>query len=370
MKHIVFLALTLTRGGAERVIANLCNEALSNEYRVSIVTCMNKPVGYELKPGIEHICIEKTSDVHYKNLGERFLKRRILLKKVLEECKPDVLLCFLPEPNFLALSLKKYFDFPMLISVRNDPAREYKNPVYRALMRVLYPKADGYIFQTKQAMEYFSFSKHIMDRACVIPNPLGREFVDYKRVPEENREKYIVNVGKLTGQKNQKLLIEAFSRIAGKFPDYQLHIYGEGDRREELEAFVQELSLKDRVVMPGNVSGLSEKIEAAALFVLSSDYEGMPNALMEAMAMGIPCISTNCPCGGSDYLIRNSENGILVPVDEAEELAEAMEKLLADRELADKLGSNAVGIVEKLNPDVIHEMWKEYIKQYIGELSK
>ena len=79
MKHIVFLALTLTRGGAERVIVNLCNEALSEKYRVSIITCMNKPVGYELKPGIEHICIEKTSYVHYKNLGERFLKRKTSL---------------------------------------------------------------------------------------------------------------------------------------------------------------------------------------------------------------------------------------------------------------------------------------------------
>ena len=167
MKHIVFLALTLTRGGAERVIANLCNEALSENYRVSIITCMNRPVGYKLKPGIEHICIEKTSDVHYKNLGDRFLKRRKLLKKVLEECKPDVLLCFLPEPNFLALSLKKQFNFPMIISVRNDPVKEYKNPVYQAIMRVLYPKADGYVFQTKQAMEYFSFSKSIMEKAEV-----------------------------------------------------------------------------------------------------------------------------------------------------------------------------------------------------------
>lgn len=365
MKHIVFLALTLTRGGAERVIANLCNEALLGGYRVSIITCMNKPVGYELKPGIEHICIEKTSDVHYKNLGERFLKRRKLLKAVLEECKPDVLLCFLPEPNFLALSLKKIFNFPMLISVRNDPAREYKNPVYRALMRVLYPKADGYIFQTKQAMEYFSFSKHIMDRACVIPNPLGREFIDYKRVPEENRENTIVNVGKFSGQKNQKLLLHAFSKIADKFPKYQLHIYGEGDKREELETLIKELHLEGRVKMPGNVSNLSEKIEAAALFALSSDYEGMPNALMEAMAMGIPCISTDCPCGGPDFLIQNGENGILVPVGDVQQMAAAMEKLLADRELADKLGSNAMGIVKKLHPDVVHKMWTEYIQRFL-----
>lgn len=365
MKHIVFLALTLTRGGAERVIANLCNEALSEKYRVSIITCMNKPVGYELKPGIEHICIEKTSDVHYKNLRERFLKRRKLLKKVLEECKPDVLLCFLPEPNFLALSLKKHFDFPMIISVRNDPVKEYKNPVYQAIMRILYPKADGYVFQTEQAKEYFSFSKKIMEKCCVIPNPLAREFMDYKRVPEENRRKAIVNVGKLSSQKNQTVLIQAFSKIKDMFPEYQLHIYGEGDKRNELESLVKDLEMQDRVILKGNVSELSKQIEDAALFVLSSDYEGMPNALMEAMAMGIPCVSTDCPCGGPEFLIQNGENGMLVPVGDVDKLAETMELLLQDRELADTMGHKATQITKTLHPDVVHENWNEYIMKYL-----
>lgn len=365
MKHIVFLALTLTRGGAERVIANLCNEALSKKYRVSIITCMNKPVGYELNPEIEHICIEKTSNVHYRNLGERFLKRRKLLKEVLEECKPDVLLCFLPEPNFLALSLKKYFSFPMIISVRNDPVREYKNPVYRALMRLLYPKADGYVFQTKQAMEYFSFSGHILEKGCVIPNPLAGEFVDYERVPEEKRRKVIVNVGKLSGQKNQRFLIQSYGKIASDFPEYKLHIYGEGDKRNELEALIEELGLQDRVKLQGNVSRLAKQIEDAALFVLSSDYEGMPNALMEAMAMGIPCISTDCPCGGPDFLIRDGENGRLVPVGDEDKLAGAMKELLEDRKKADAMGSRAMDIARTLQPDAVHSLWEEYILQYL-----
>lgn len=365
MKHIVFLALTLTRGGAERVIANLCNEALSEKYRVSIITCMNKPVGYELKPGIEHICIEKTSDVHYKNLGERFLKRRKLLKQVLEECKPDVLLCFLPEPNFLALSLKKHFHFPMIISVRNDPVKEYKNPVYQAIMRILYPKADGYVFQTEQAKEYFSFSKKIMEKCCVIPNPLAREFVDYKRVPEDKRKKVIVNVGKLSSQKNQTVLIQAFSKIKDKFSEYQLHIYGEGDKRKELESLVETLGMRNRVVFKGNVSGLAKQIEDAALFVLSSDYEGMPNALMESMAMGIPSISTDCPCGGPNFLIQDGENGMLVPVGDVDKLAETMEQLLQDRELADTMGCKAVEITKTLHPDVVHGNWENYIQKFL-----
>lgn len=365
MKHIVFLALTLTRGGAERVIANLCNEALSEKYRVSIITCMNRPVGYELKPGIEHICIEKTSDMHYRNLGERFLKRRKLLKQVLEECKPDVLLCFLPEPNFLALSLKKHFDFPMIISVRNDPVREYKNPVYQVLMRALYPKADGYVFQTTQAKEYFGFSKHIVEKSCVIPNPLGRTFVDYSPVEEEERKKIIVNVGKLSGQKNQRLLIKAFGKITDRYSEYVLHIYGEGDKRKELEELAVGLGLQDKIIFCGNVSELHKRIEDAAMFVLSSDYEGMPNALMEAMAMGIPCVSTDCPCGGPDYLIRDGENGLLVPVGNEDKLAEAMERLLADRVLAAQLGRSAVKISEILDPDVIHEQWENYIGQFL-----
>lgn len=365
MKHIVFLALTLTRGGAERVIANLCNEALSGKYRVSIITCMNRPVGYELNPEIEHICIEETSDIRYKNLGERFLKRRKRLKRILEECKPDVLLCFLPEPNFLALSLKKCFHFPMIISVRNDPVREYKNPVYQLIMRLLYPKADGYVFQTKQAMEYFSFSKHIMEKCEIIPNPLGRVFLNYPRIEEKNRAKKIVNVGKFSGQKNQTLLISAFSKIAHHFPEHVLTIYGEGDKRKELEELICEVQLEGRVELPGNVSELAERIKDAALFVLSSDYEGMPNALMEAMAMGIPCISTDCPCGGPNFLISDGENGLLVPVGEVEQLADAMTKMLTDRELADDMGKNAMDITKQLNPDLIHERWEKFILQYL-----
>ncbi len=365
MKHIAFFTLTLSRGGAERVIANLCNNALSGNYRVSIITCMNKPVGYELKPGIEHICIEKTSDIHYKNLGERFLNRRKLLKEVLEECKPDVLLCFLPEPNFLALSLKKHFKFPMIISVRNDPVREYKNPVYQAIMRVLYPKADGYVFQTKQAMDYFSFSKHIEEEGCVIPNPLGEEFINYTRLKEEERRKEIVNVGKLDAQKNQMMLIKAFAKIADKFPEYKLHVFGEGSKREELERTIKDYGLEGRIVLRGNVSDLPKQIEAAALFVLSSDYEGMPNALMEAMAMGIPSISTDCPCGGPDFLIQDGVNGLLVPVGDEEQTAEAIEKILADRAYADSLGTEATKITELLNPTEIHKKWEEYIIRFL-----
>lgn len=365
MKHIAFLTLTLTRGGAERVITNLCNDALVQDYKVSIITCMNKPIGYELHPDIEYICIEKTSDIHYSNLGERFLKRRRLLKVVLQECKPDVLLCFLPEPNFLALSIKKYFSFPMIISVRNDPVHEYHNPVYRMMMKYLYPKADGFVFQTKKAKTYFSFSKKIMERAYIIPNPLAKEYIGVDTVSEEERVEKIVNVGKLGEQKNQKLLLKAFAQIVDKYPQFNLEIYGEGDYLVELEQTVLDLGIAGKVYFRGNVSDLQTHIRNAAIFVMSSDYEGMPNALMEAMAMGIPCISTDCPCGGPAYLIEDHKNGILVPVGNVEKMVAAMEEMILNRDDASNMGMEAKRIQEKLNPVNIHQDWNKCIRKYI-----
>lgn len=365
MKHIVFLTLTLTRGGAERVIANLCNDSLIKNYKVSIITCLNKPIGYELDPAIEYICIEKTSNIHYANLAERFLKRRRALKEVLGKCKPDVLLCFLPEPNYLSLSLKKHFDFPIIISIRNDPAHEYQNRVYRLLMHYFYPKADGYVFQTEQAKEYFSFSSHIMEYSKVIPNPLSKEYLGMGACNEENRQKRIVNVGKLFTQKNQRLLICAFAKIASLYPDYYLDIYGQGSELENLEKLVSEKKITGRVCFKGNVPDISVQIYTSSLFVLSSDYEGMPNALMEAMAMGIPCISTDCPCGGSAFLIKDHVNGILVPVGDEQRLANAMSEMIQDRNKAMQMGIHATGIQEALASDKIHQEWEKYIQKYI-----
>ncbi|MGL5260452.1 MAG: glycosyltransferase [Lachnospiraceae bacterium] len=368
--HIACLLLTLGRGGAERVVANLCNDYLVKQGKVTIITCMKKEVGYTLDSKITHRCIEETSDASYSSLADRFLKRRRLLKRVLKDVNPDVLLCFLPEPNFLALSLKKSFPFPMIISVRNDPVREYGNVVYKSIMKMLYPKADGYVFQTKEAMEYFSFSKHILEKGKVIPNPLGKEYIGEIPCEMEKREPYIVNVGKLDEQKNQEILIRAFCPIAKKYPGMILKIYGEGILRSKLIRITRELDIASQVVFCGNKKNLKEDIKNSSLFVLTSDYEGMPNALMEAMALGLPVISTDCPCGGPAFLIEHTKNGILVPVGAKEELTLAMDKMLQDKKMANEMGKNACEIQYTLHPDIINRIWGSYITKVMKERSK
>lgn len=386
MKHIAFLTLSLSRGGAERVIASMCNEYLVDRYQITLITCMNRPLEYELDSRIRIHTLDAQPDQAKQNMAVRFLRRRTRLREILGEVSPDILLCFLPEPNMLACSLKlpkgfrNSLRFPVIISVRNDPVREYRSKVRYYMMKILYPKADGYVFQTGDAKKYFDFSTHIREKGVVIPNPLSRSFTNGDK--SQNREKRIVSVGSLSRQKNQRYLIEAFGQIHESFPDYVLEVYGEGSLKEELQTLVKEKHLDGAVLLKGSVPNVKEQIRNASLFVMASDYEGMPNALMEAMAVGLPVISTDCPCGGPKFLIQDGINGRLVPVcrketkeqaasrpqeelPESDLLVEAMKQLLSDRELAEHMADEAMKVREKLHPDVINKEWDHYITTYL-----
>ncbi|MDD6203098.1 MAG: glycosyltransferase [Lachnospiraceae bacterium] len=362
MKKIAFLTLSLMRGGAEGVIARLCNDYLAEKYQITIITCRNCKIEYQMDERIRVICIEK-QEASYRNMPERFLKRRSLLKGVLQEIEPDLLISFLPEPNFLALSLKKHFHFPMIISVRNDPKEEYKKGIYHMLMKYFYPKADGAVFQTEQAREYFKFAENLYKHSSVIENPLGNQFCYLK--PATEREKVIVNVGRLDYQKNQQMLMQAFAEMADEIPSYVLKIYGSGKLKETLQQQIVDSKMEQRIILCGNVADLKEQIQNAALFVLCSDYEGMPNSLMEAMAMGIPCIATDCPCGGPKYLIEDGVNGKLIPVNDKEELIRAVKQMLGDTQYSQRMAENAVERMKELYPEKIYAKWDTYIKNYL-----
>jgi len=364
VKHIVFFTLSMMRGGAEGVIARLCNDCFCKKYRITIVTCMNRPVEYKLDKNINLICLDEEGAV-YRNMGERFLKRRKRLQSQLDKIAPDLLISFLPEPNFLILSLKRRYPFPVIISVRNDPKIEYCNKIYNVLMRLLYPKADGYVFQTKEAGEYFAFSKHIADAMTIIPNPLGNDFLYLDKAI--TREPRIVHVGRLDSQKNQKMLLHACKDIFNTFPQYTLELYGDGRLRKELEQLRDELGLTDKVEFCGNVPELRNKIQNASLFVLSSDYEGMPNALMEAMAMGIPVVSTDCPCGGPGYLIEDGKLGKLVKPGKTEELSRAVIEVLDNPQRAEEMALHAIERMKEFYPEAIFPLWEEYIQSFLKE---
>ena len=262
------------------------------------------------------------------------------------------------------MSLRNKIKIPIIISVRNDPKVEYSSKLYYILMRILYREADGFIFQTNDAKSYFS--KDIQEKGIIIPNPINENFLNIDNEPRIKKENTIINVGRLAEQKNQKMLINAFKKLDEKYKDYRLKIFGEGNLRETLNNQINELGLNNRVLLEGETNHIKEELKKAKLFVLTSNYEGMPNALMEAMAVGLPVISTDCPCGGPKYLIQNNENGILIKTEDENELVDKMTTLLEQEDLAKKLGENAKNIVTKLNPKKIYSDWEKFILQILN----
>ena len=351
---ILFCLGSMKKGGAERVIANLSNEFIK-KYDIDIVVTSFEKSMYKLDPQINLFNLD--NDNKRYNIFLRTYRRIKKLKKILKSENPDIIVSLLPEPTFRIMILKIFLNIKTIISVRNDPNIEYNSIFKKFLVRILYFQADGFIFQTPDAQKWFP--KKIQKKSVVIPNPINKDFVC--KPYNGKREKTIVTVGRLEKQKNHKLLIRSFSEVLKKHDDYILKIYGSGTLKLELEKLIEKLNLKDSVKLMGEVSNIKEEIYKSALFVLSSDYEGMPNALMEAMALGLPCVSTNCPIGGPKYLINNKKNGILVNTNDNKELTQAINFLIENDSIARNIGYNANKICKELNPHKIYSEWEQYI---------
>lgn len=358
---ILFCLGSLNKGGAERVVTNLANYFIKKN-QVNIVITSSELPQYELNKKIGVYHLEENKKKY--NIILRNLKRLYKLNNIIKKLKPDVIISFLPEPSYRTLVLRPIRKIPTIISVRNDPNVEYKSKLNFFAMKILYPFADGFVFQTEDAKCYFD--KKIQDKSVIIPNSIKETFIQ-REIYKGKKEKTIINVGRLELQKNQELLIDAFNDIKEKFPDYNLCIYGEGTLEEKLKKKIKKMNLEGRVLLKGEVQKIEEKIEKASVFVLTSKYEGMPNALMEAMALGVPCVSTDCPCGGPRFLIKDGVNGILTKVNQKEDIVMGIEKILLDEDFANQISKNAIKIRDTLNPSVINLKWEKYIKKVTKE---
>lgn len=348
MRKIALYINTLGFGGAERVLCNLAKQLSQKGNEVILITSYASEKEYSCGETVRRICL---SDYRI----DRFIKRNICLTKrlrrVLQTEKPDILISFMAEPNYRAILASLGLKNKVMISIRNDPDREYPGVLNRIFAKCIFRLADGVVFQTKDARKWFPIS--IRKKSEIIFNQVDEAFYNTKPVlPRRD----IVTAGRLTAQKNHKMLIRAFAAIADRFSD-NLIVYGEGELRGELESLIAELHMEKRIFLPGITNNLSKEIASAKLFVLSSDYEGMPNALMEAMAMGIPCISTDCPCGGPRILFGELLADNLCACGDQEGLSRKMEKMMAQ---------NADGIKEKklseqFSSKIVFDKWEKYI---------
>lgn len=358
MKLTLFIN-SLYGGGAERVTCNLASYLAERGHEVDILTMSATEKSYELDKRVSIHTLLPLKD--RKNKIWNTLIRFPRLWKYLLTKKKDAYIVMLPETTLFLLMFRFLTKAKIIAAERADPA--VRSPMMQKWLRFYASKADGWVFQTKEAMAWYANSiTHCQAR--VIPNAINPIFIrdSYKG----KRKKEIVAAGRLTEQKNFALLISAFKKIADDFPEYTLTIYGQGEKENELKTLASDLRLSNRIHFPGNVQNIADKMEKAEMFVLSSNFEGMPNALMEAMALGLPCISTDCPVGGPRYLIENGVNGLLVPVKDVNKMAEAMRKLLIHVENANDMALEARKISTRLNPKQIYGEWEQYIHSIVN----
>lgn len=347
---IVFCS-NMNGGGAERVIAVLADELVNEGKEIYVIACLKETLQYDLDSQIKFIQIEGTKYAGYK--GTLFRLREY--RRVINSIKPDYVISF-GEMDLVAMYAGKIAGSKVILSERSDPKRKQGRLHRRILKNFFFCYADKVIFQTHYAKE--CYSKVIQKHGEVIPNPI------MPNLPEPyagERKKEIVSVGRIIKLKNYPMLIEAFAKFVKEYPEYCLSIYGEGVARAELQELIADRDLIEKVELHGFDKHVTEKIRCCNMYVSTSNCEGMPNAVAEAMGMGIPTIATDCPSFGVRMLIDNEKNGLLIPVGDESALYNAMIRLAADESLRNSISLRARNIRERLNVKRIAGIWNERI---------
>lgn len=366
--RIVFFAMTMNKGGAEHVISTLCNYGIRKDHEMHIVTCLQGGSAYELDPKVtKHEGFITFDEYRTKNKLLTLPKLCRMYIDQMQRIDPDVIISFLPEPNMITELCKSKVEKPIIGAERSNPYFLYRSFVYKTLVNLLYPRSDGFVFQTDGAKAFFR--EKLQEKSIVIGNPVDIPDPMIGVRTHENRKKEIVSVGRFVRQKNYPLLVKAFRTVTERKPDYVLKIYGKVDESLGIRQLCVELGISDKVFFMGQVDHIEDKICDASVFVLSSISEGMPNALMEAMALGLPVVATDCPPGGPRQLIADGENGLLVRNNDEAALADGILKILDDEKLAQKISVNAKKIVDEYSTEKICEQWMKYIEKITKENS-
>ena len=341
----------LSAGGAERVLSILSKSFADEFEEVHYVIWHNMPVFYELDPRVQLHVLDNSPDIS-RRYRDIFPFRRLV-----KQIKPDIVLSFLTPYNMLTCVACIGLKVKLVVAERNDPMYLKGGNIMRFARNLLYRRADGLLAQTKYSKSCYSGR---LNRICtIIPNPviMNSEYVG--RALDSDKKNKIVSVGRLDPQKDQATLITAFSLFLKKHPDWTLEIYGEGPLRQELEAQVHKLSLEGKVLLPGTSYHIWDCMKSARIFVLSSITEGMSNALIEAMCLGLPVISTDV--AGSGDLIKSGDNGFIVRIGDYEAIADKMSILANNAQLISDMGEQASTIHERLNINIISQQWVQYL---------
>lgn len=357
-ENMMFLITSLYGGGAEKVCCILASK-MAECCNVTLCYMVEDEEGrrYPIDPRCEVVKLPFKHCTFKRNPLKFFWYKWTLIrfcKKLKKEKKIDVSVSLLIQPNLLNVFSRA--GDRVITSERANPKMYMADKFW--LTRLAYSKSDHVVFQSSKVQGFYD--EKIRKKSSIIMNP-----VSVSCLADDVRNKRIISMGRLSEQKNHAMLIRSFAAFYKNHPDYTLTIYGEGDLRDSLQKLISELNLQDAAFLPGNSNNVHEQIRDAEIFVLSSNFEGLSNALLECMTMGISCISTRCE--GSTDVIRDGENGLLIDIGDEDALTKSLNRLADDPEFRKNLEKQAMKDSVAFDKNIVIEQWEEVFR---GERNK
>lgn len=343
---LLFVTDTMSSGGSERVLSVLVNN-LCKDHDVDLLCLRSHAVFYRLEPEVNVIF----ADDHCSGMACKYLWfRRVAAGK-------DLVIAFMLPVYIFTLASLLFSKIPIVVSERNAP--QAASLFRKAARRLLVLRANRIVVQTESIKDYFPAK--LKKKIEIIDNPISSAF-NFASALHAEKTNLFITVGRLQKQKNQKLLIDAFCDFSKEFPDFRLDIYGEGELRDDLQRQIEKLGLETKVELKGRCEHLDKVMPRAKAFVMSSDYEGTSNAMLEAMYIGLPVISTRV--SGATELIRNDVNGYLVGLNDRKGLTDALKKIALSPDSGFAMGKAASDIEKLIRPERVIAKWKTLIEQY------
>ena len=355
-KRILFVIRSLTGGGAERVVSTLSNALVNRNYDIHIILYSKSNTDYYIDDKVKiHYMPNRKNNIYGKIL------RIFDIKKIINSIKPDVIIPFVGTILYVSYITSKQVKPKFIRTIRDSPWHEEGSVLDKIIRKHINKKCDAIMIQNEEQRLFFD--KELNNKLFVVHNPISPEFIDSKKDDYSIRINNIISVGRLTYQKNHEMLINAINDLKDKYPNLKVKIYGDGPNRDKLNELVKSYNLIDRVLILKRTNDIKKELVNSDLFVMTSRYEGMPNALMEAMALGLPCISSDCKTGPKT-LIANGKDGFLYNWDSLDDLKNVLVKVIDNSEEAAKIGNAARNkIINNYCDKIIVEEFKEMLER-------
>lgn len=362
--RILLLTSSMSSGGAERVACTLVNAWSSRGDQVTLMPTFSGggECFYELSPNVRLVYLADLVSSRTRSFVNQFARLRALRRFIATE-RPDVIVSFLTNVNVAAVLASVGLGIPVVVCERTDPFVRQIPRLLRLACRFTYPLADVLMVQTQAVATKYASSGWSLCRVRVIPNPIPRQMLDLQHHASVGGRKRLIAVGRLDEGKQFGMLINVFASLSRRHTNWSLRIFGEGPLRPVLQQQIADLGIEGCVELPGRTKDIGEELAEADTFVMTSKYEGFPNALLEAMVVGLPCVTFDCPSGPRE-MSMDGQVALLVPLNDEQALGHALERLMSDPDLRQALGSSArASIIERFSLEQVLAQWDSLFEE-------